>query len=162
MKFHPLALSAFFLASEANAFVAPNDAIRRPTARSMEEYNLDTGDVLSKREQVLREMEQVEARKKQLQAEAKLSMEEARALQARVAGGAIGGPAAPIAAVTLAAIAVGRDSLNKRQKKIDEEKARLDEERAKLDNQSKKNQNIFGVSSKNVGDWNWRVFKNVS
>ncbi len=145
MKFHSVALSAFFVACETNAFVTPH-VLQRPSILPMADYDLDTGDVLSKREQVLREMELVEARQKQLQFEARQSMEEARALQARVAGGAIGGPAAPIAAATLAAIALGRNSLNKRQKKIDEEKAKLEEERAKLDNQSKNNQNTFGVS----------------
>ena len=152
MKFHPLALAAFFLAAEDNnAFVTPHVLQRPTTLLSMTDYNLDTGDVLSnRREEVLREMEQAEAIQRQYQAEAKQSMEEAKALQARVTGGAIGGPAAPIAAATLAAIALGRDALNKRQKIIDEQRAKLEEERTKLDDQSKKNQNTFGVSTNKI------------
>jgi hypothetical protein len=153
MKFHPLALAAFFMAAEqVDAFVMTRSSVvvmPRSSPLAMVDYNLDTGDVLSKREQVLREMEQAEALQRQYQAEAKQSIEEAKALQARVTGGAIGGPAAPIAAATLAAIAVGRDSLNKRQKIIDEQRAKLEEERSKLDNQAKKNQNTFGVSTEN-------------
>ena len=145
MKFHPLALAAFFLAAEGNhAFVTPHGPQRPISLLSMVDYNLDTGDAFSKREQLLREMEQAEAIQRLYLAEAQQSMEEARALQARANGGTMGGSAAPMAAATLAAIAVGRDALNKRQNRIDEQRAKLEEERAKLDNQSKK---IFGVSN---------------
>lgn len=169
MKFHHLAVAALIASEGATTAFVPSfsgrshffrkpTSIHDPTRNGLQmtepEYNQDitsagqAAAASAKRQQILKEIAESEKRRKELEREALRTMKEAEILKAQVAAGgstAMETAQAATGAATFGALAIGRSTLQNRQKKLEEERTRIEGERARNEEQARENKNVFGV-----------------